>query len=55
MYSGKFEKYNYGSSEANRKHYNLVCDGRGGEGRGVCDGMLMYIAGIARYCMHLIQ
>ena len=34
VYSGKFEKYNYGSSEANRKHYNQVCDGRGGEGRG---------------------
>ena len=34
VYSRKFEKYNYGSSEANRKHYNQVCDGRGGEGRG---------------------
>ena len=33
VYSGKFEKYNYGSSEANRKHYNQVCDVRGG-GRG---------------------
>ena len=33
MHSGKFEKYNYGSSEANRQHYNQVCDGRRKEGR----------------------
>ena len=33
VHSGKFEKYNYGSSEANRQHYNQVCDGRRKEGR----------------------
>ena len=45
VYSGKFEKYNYGSSDANRKHYNQVCDGRGGEGRGEGGGeeSLVYI------------